>query len=149
MIHSLHVCVSVHGTLKISELHHDELPFNDARVSACLVSQISVHLALSTSSLCQMLCAPIISVNSRCNFCFYHAAVLRISSCAALGCALKWRGRLRGGETVKLDRYRAGTTKKQTLCSLDAFYQQCLPEVLEDLYGLHMSFVYLKQIDKQ
>lgn len=102
-------------------LHYDELPFNDARASACLISQISLHLALSTSSLCQMLCAPIISVNSRCNFCFYQAGVLRISSCTALGCSLKWRGRLRGGGTVKLDGYRAGTTTKHTSCSPDAF----------------------------
>lgn len=118
-------------------LHYDELPFNDARASACLISQISLHLALSTSSLCQMLCAPIISVNSRCNFCFYQAGVLRISSCTALGCALKWRGRLRGGGTVKLDGYRAGTTTKHTSCSPDAFTISASLRIY-----IHMGFAY-------
>lgn len=130
-------------------LHYDELPFNDARASACLISQISLHLALSTSSLCQMLCAPIISVNSRCNFYFYHAGVLRISSCTALGCALKWRGRLRGGGTVKLDGYRAGTpTKTHFMLSRRIYHQDlythglCLIKKKSSLFFFFFFIIY-------
>ncbi len=120
-------------------LHYDELPFNDARASACLSSQISLHLALSASSLCQMLCAPIIWVNSRCNFCFYQAGVLRISSCTALGCALKWRGRLRGGGTVKLDGYR----ETHFMLSGCIYHQRRI----EDLYTHGFSLIEKKMLN--